>query len=204
MDWPGADEMAKRLKATIPPNILQASEDKDEVDPEQMKAIVGQMQQQIQEAEQVMQQLAEENKELQAQYDLKAQELEVKRAEIGLKQQQAAAVTHKSEIEDAKLLLEEEKLSLERDKALLEHQIELQELEIKKWQAQAAQANVEREAQERTYSDEGKHKHDAVNSVMGNWEGMMAQVTDAIKTMGAPRAVVRDEHGRIIGTRNAE
>ena len=59
MDWPGADEIAERLKRTIPPQILGEME--QGADPQQ---IMAQMQQAMQENEQLKQQMQQINLEL--------------------------------------------------------------------------------------------------------------------------------------------
>ena len=60
-DWPGADEMAKRLRATVPANVLGA--DAEEIPP-QAKAALEQMQQGMEQAAQLIEQLKAENQQL--------------------------------------------------------------------------------------------------------------------------------------------
>lgn len=71
MDWPGAQELADRLKKTLPPNL---TEDPNEKKPE----IPPQMQQQMQQAQQMVEQLTAKVHELQDEKDQKLVEIESK------------------------------------------------------------------------------------------------------------------------------
>lgn len=104
MDWPGADEMAKRIKNTIPPEIRGPDEDEGEaMDPEVMQAfqqMQAMMEQQDQQNQALQQGVAEMQQQIQGkiaevemkrmEMDIKAQELEAKREEIQLKREEAA------------------------------------------------------------------------------------------------------------------
>lgn len=91
MDWPGADEIADRLKMLLPPQILQAEQQDQEIPP-QLQATLTQMQQAIAERDQVMQQM---NAQLQQSQDkvrrmendasIDAAEVDVKRREAEIK-----------------------------------------------------------------------------------------------------------------------
>lgn len=78
-DWPGADDMAKRLKAMVPPQALQADQEDGQQIPPEVQAMVQQMQAQLQEGAQIVQELQAENEQLQQQMQSKQQE---KAAEI--------------------------------------------------------------------------------------------------------------------------
>jgi hypothetical protein len=74
MDWPGAEEMAKRLKATIPPNILAADDEDEKVTPEQLQqaqAVMKQMQDYITQLEEGMNKATEELESKQSELDAK-------------------------------------------------------------------------------------------------------------------------------------
>ena len=118
MDWPGAEDMAKRLKATIPPEIRQ-DEDED-MDPEvaaqfqQMEGMFKELQMSMGEQ---MQGLVEENQKLQEtintkviERDMKAAENEVKMAELDVKRSELAVKQTESA---EKLALSAEKQELE-------------------------------------------------------------------------------------------
>lgn len=61
LDWPGADELAERLKKMLPPGMISP----DEMEPEQQQAMMMQ-QQQAQQAEQAQQQFAQMMQQLEA------------------------------------------------------------------------------------------------------------------------------------------
>jgi len=112
MDFPAAQDIAERIKKTMPPHILNEG-----VTPEQ-----AQIQQQMQQAQAVVTQLQEQMKVM-------AQKLENKQAEnqikVGEAQLKAQSEAEKMEIEKAKLQLE----VVERQR---EYEIKQQELAIKK------------------------------------------------------------------------
>ena len=62
-DWPGAQDMAERLKLMLAPPIQQYEQQKGQIPPEAIP-MVNQMQQQIQQAEQIMQQMQQQMQEL--------------------------------------------------------------------------------------------------------------------------------------------
>lgn len=83
-DWPGADEIAERLKMTLLPPIQEAEAAKGQMSPE-VAQMQGQMQQMQQEFQQVMQEmqaqmqeLAQENEQLKGGLMVKAQETQIK------------------------------------------------------------------------------------------------------------------------------
>ncbi len=82
MDWPGADEIAERLKKLLPPALQDEDEEgQPTVDP-QLQAMVQQLQAQLEEAI-----AAAEGKE--AEMELKAAELEIKKFDAETKRIQA-------------------------------------------------------------------------------------------------------------------
>ena len=96
MDWPGADEMAKRMRATIPPEILQDEENGEPMDPE-VAAQFQQMEQAFQQIQEQLQGVTQENAQLNEviqgkviEKDMKAAESEVKMAELDQKNQELA------------------------------------------------------------------------------------------------------------------
>lgn len=103
MDLPGGQEMAKRMRATIPPEILQDEEEGEPMDPEVM-AQFQQMEQMLAQVGEQMQAVSQENAEFKEtigqkliERDMKADELEMKRMEqetrrmeIELKREEAA------------------------------------------------------------------------------------------------------------------
>lgn len=77
-DQPGADELSKRLKAFLPPQVLQSeSEDEDQNSPERLQMALAQVQQQAQQLQQREQMLAQ----IDAKMDERDREIEGKTAE---------------------------------------------------------------------------------------------------------------------------
>lgn len=84
MDWPGADKIAERMVAMLPPQ-LQALENKDEQQPQ----VPPQLQQMIQQGMQQNQQMQAALAEMQAKLDDKSSEHEAKERELAIKEYDA-------------------------------------------------------------------------------------------------------------------
>ena len=95
MDWPGADEIAKRLKAMLPPQILQMEEGKDI--PPEVQGMIQQGQKQIQMMQAQIQQGMQAFQQLQKELEGTKQALADKQAELSLKAQDSQ-LKHESDI----------------------------------------------------------------------------------------------------------
>lgn len=104
MDWPGAEEVANRLKTMLPPEI-KALEEETQLPP-QVAQMMEQMKGQLQ-------QMAEQNAQLQASAQSKEQEMAFKAGELEIKQQELQLKGYelwlKAQQEDAKLDAEQRK-----------------------------------------------------------------------------------------------
>lgn len=112
VDWPGADDIADRLKRMLPPNIQQAEQKDGEQSPE-VQAVMAQAQQAIQQKDQSLQQAVEYIKQLQADMaELKAKadnkdgdtqakmgELHIKQEELRLKERESQIKAFEAETE---------------------------------------------------------------------------------------------------------
>lgn len=136
MDWPGSDQIAKRLKATLPPAILQAEEGEgqEQVPPaaaakmaameQQLQQLMGVMQQGMQE----YQQMQAENQQLKAGNAIKAGELEIKQGDLAIKAQEMALKEKEIELKERELAL---KAAESLAKAELEEQKAMEECKMK-------------------------------------------------------------------------
>lgn len=91
MDWPGAEQIADRLKLTLAPQVLEAEKAKKDMSPE-MQQMQAQFDQQMQEKDQMMQQAAQMLQELQSEVaklqagaEQKNKELQLKAADTEIK-----------------------------------------------------------------------------------------------------------------------
>lgn len=112
LDWPGADDIAERLKIMLPPQLQQ----KDQQIPPQIQQQLQQMQQTIQQGTQALQQLQQENQQLkQADMQMKGQELQqdgaLQAAEIQIKEREIA-------IKEREVALKEKQLEMEAWQAM--------------------------------------------------------------------------------------
>jgi hypothetical protein len=97
LDWPGADEIAKRLKAMLPPQI-QAMEQEDQKDiPPEVQAMIAQGKQQIEQMQQQLQQGMQMFKQLQGELAQAKQAVQDKQSELMIKREDAQ-LKHESEI----------------------------------------------------------------------------------------------------------
>lgn len=79
-DWPGAEELAERLKKTVPPQLLSEKERADMEDQPDMQAIMqqqAQMQEAMQKGMQELEKLKEENLRLSLKAEIEAKKLEI-------------------------------------------------------------------------------------------------------------------------------
>jgi hypothetical protein len=113
LDWPGADEIAKRLKAMLPPQIKQMEDEgKSEIPPEaqammqSMQQNLQQMQQQMQQGMQEFQKVQAENQGLKTQISSKSVDKEIKDVEAQVKMEE--------------LQVKREELAIRRGEAMLQ------------------------------------------------------------------------------------
>lgn len=130
MDWPMADEIAKRLKAMLPPEIKQLDQAEEGGESPEVLMVkqmteqaLMQKDQELQMAMQQMQQMAQELQQMQADHEAKAAELMVKSRELAIK--------------------EEETRIKAADVGVKEYQAETQRLEVLTAQAQPQQESAE-------------------------------------------------------------
>ena len=97
MDWPGAEEISKRLHMILPPPILEAEQkaNMDKMPPEMQQAVeqfdmaIKQKDESINAAADEIERLRQENEQLKLQHDLKAAEISVKQEEVQVKKFEA-------------------------------------------------------------------------------------------------------------------
>jgi len=130
MDWPGADEIANRLRKMLPPQLQDENKDI----PPQAQQQIQQLTQQVQQLDHVIQQMTQEMDILKQKKDEKMAELQMK-GQISQqeKQMEAEKINHDYELAVAKLQAE---IQLEREKANAEIQLmrekAIAEIEAKK------------------------------------------------------------------------
>jgi hypothetical protein len=117
LDWPGAEEIAKRFKKMLPPQ-LQEQEEQPQIPP-QVQQMIEQGQMQMQQMEQAIQQLQQENQQLQAEKASKQQDM-------ALKQQDGEIKVRLAEIDERikanELLIKEKELVLKEQELALKGQ----------------------------------------------------------------------------------
>jgi hypothetical protein len=99
LDWPGADDIAKRLKAMLPPNIQQMEDEGEEIPP-QVQAMIMQGKQQIQAMQQQLQQGLQAFQQLQAELVEAKKAVQDKQADIMVKREDSQ-LKHEAEMAKA-------------------------------------------------------------------------------------------------------
>jgi len=104
MDWPGAEDMAERLKVTLLPQVQEVA-NKDETGeelPPQVKMVMDQMAQQLQQLQAGLQQAAQHNAQLMQQLNDKQSDAQVKLQEAAMKRD-AEIAKASAEVEKARI-----------------------------------------------------------------------------------------------------
>lgn len=113
LDWPGADEIAKRMKALLPPEMRDEGQE-DGIPPE-VKQKIEQGLQVIQQQQQAMQQLAAENAQLKQRAEVDAGKMALDARKLDLEEQKIANDQMKTQAEAAKTMAEAAKFNGEAD-----------------------------------------------------------------------------------------
>lgn len=132
MDWPGAKEIAARLHAAVPPNILQATEGSDGMEPEQ---VVQQLKMQLQQQGQQLQALNAHAQQVEQELKLSQQELELVKQDKSIELKKA----------DEQFTIKQQELKLSEEQTGLEMVLQLRklELETQKLQLERERLNIE-------------------------------------------------------------
>jgi len=120
MDWPGASDIAARLRKTIPPELLDEQGATPEEQVQQLQQAMQQMTQQLEALNAYAQQAEQQGQQAQQEAQQAQQQLKDKSAELALKQQEMQL---KNDLDTQRLALDAQKLELERIKVLLEAQM---------------------------------------------------------------------------------
>ena len=94
LDWPGAEEIAERMKAMLPPQVqgmnpaVQQLQQQLQLQNQQAQQAIGQLQQELQQAQQVAQSKQGDLQVKGQEVQIKGQELQLRQAELAIKQQE--------------------------------------------------------------------------------------------------------------------
>ena len=147
-DWPGAEELADRLRKTVPPQLLSDKEKAEmgESAPD-MQAIMQQqaaVQEQMQQAQQELQKLQQENLTLKVKADIEAKKLQIDEFKAETERLNAYAAIAKADEELAiKRMEHEAHVELEAHKIDTVREKNTGDLELKHRQADDANTNAE-------------------------------------------------------------
>lgn len=200
LDWPGADDIAKRLKLMLPPQMQGQNPQLQQMQ-QQMQQMDGEAKQAIAQLQQVMQQKDMQLKSMQQDKQLEAQKLQIDQfnaetnrmkavKEIQPVQQVSEALPMTTDVSEAEKMRfdAEVKLALEDKK----HQGAM-ELELLKQRADIAKSNTNQAIMyDENFTPNANPVVDSITSLAHHIERMNAM-------LHAPRRLIRDEQGKAIG-----
>jgi len=136
MDWPGADDIAERLKLMLPPQI----QEKENPIPPQVQQHIQQQEQQLQQMHQMLQQAGQKVQQLES-------DKQSEQAKVQIDQYNAETARMKAEIEAQNSQSQQSIQELEKQLAALEQNraVELRKLEIDQYNAETSRMKVEAE-----------------------------------------------------------
>jgi hypothetical protein len=212
LDWPGADEIAKRLKIMLPPQ-LQQQEGELEIPPEAQQ-MIQQGKQQIQQMQQAMQQMQQENQSLKAGEMSKAKDIEVKgqteqtkaNAEVAKTQQEAELTKYTILVDVAKsIVLEAMKQAPDKQQQALETATAQMQQLLSPEDAQVLGDSVDTLAQVAEGSQEGFIQSEGamapINDLMQKMDEVLASNQATQQAILTPRKVILEEdaQGKVTG-----
>lgn len=200
LDWPGADDIAKRLKLMLPPQMQGQNPQLQQMQ-QQMQQMDGEAKQAIAQLQQAMQQKDMQLKSIQQDKQIEAQKLQIDQfnAETNrmkalkelqpIQQVQEVQQTQEQMSDAEKMRFDAEvKLALEDKK----HQGAM-ELELLKQRAEIAKSNPDPSV----IYDENFTPN--ANPVVDSLTALAQHIANMNATLHAPRKLIRDENGKAIG-----
>jgi hypothetical protein len=208
MDWPGAEEMADRLKLTLLPNV-QAEIDKDEQQPEvppQVQQAMEQMQGQVQQLDQVIQQMQSEVEKAEQEKNaaiLKAQQAQAESMSLKLEIQKRDAL---DQIEEAQEVSEEQTESIDQLELAKQQALDARErfkieqqtaADVRKAEIQAtAQIEVARISHTPVIPEQDNETLGMIAQMVANQQELMAHVA---KPKASQVRIVKQADGSFVG-----
>lgn len=184
-DFAGAEALADRAEKLLPPELRDTEE--GDIDPEKQQLMV-----QAQEMQQVIEQLGAQLQDKKAEEQGK---LQIEQGKLQLDQQKLQIEAAKVENDRMKVKIEAEKAGIDKFKA--ESDLQLKVLEMKKKPEKHINENGEVEFQEEV--DEDAERREQAAMLQAQLTGMHETMTGILQALAAPKQVVRDESGLIVG-----
>lgn len=210
LDIPYAEEIAERLKKYMPPEIVPKEGEEQQMPPE-LKMQFDQMQQAMQQMDAVIQEQAKELENKEAEFALKSRELDIKEKEADAKIAQALqpagpVVQVDAEVEPE--LSEADKLEIEIERELAKEERQHQrEKEKEILRAKLAKGDELLDVDENGEEKPSLIAEGITSLIQG--QQMVAQALEAntqqtaqlAAVIAAPKEVIRDEKGKVVGVK---
>ncbi len=211
LDIAGAEAIAERVKKTIPPQLIEGEKGEEtDIEKQQMRAVIQELQAQLQQATQILQE-KENNSALEVvnkktEIEIKNKELQLKQAEILLKAENEAK---KLENEKLKLLQEQEKILLEKQKLTMGldgynekgEKIEDNEDDILEEANNEELEKVEKDNEKKLKIMEQEARLLQANEIINALSSISNQLSNLTNQVAQPIEVLRDEQGNIVGAK---
>jgi DNA repair exonuclease SbcCD ATPase subunit len=204
MDWPGAEEMAERIRKTIPPNLIEQPE---EGDPEAQKAQLQQAAQALGQREAELNALAEQ---------MQAGMAEAQKADSEAKSAKAAAdgATAKAQAKVDEINMELQSLKSARELFAMQQKLAAKELEMERStlksekdvlnaEVNVIKANLEKRLSEIQNEATVANTRDSSvhESTSGLVEQLMKEIQGVRELATAERELIYDDMGEPVGSR---
>jgi len=187
MDWPGADQIADRLKAMLPPQIKELENKPNENSIEAKAA-------QIQQAEQVLMQKAETL--FQKEQQLQQAEQAIQEAGQATAKESADLKALKSEMDALKTEIMAERRILAAEKAKVSAELKLAENVQEKTEGRAEEAREDMNSAAQI----GQMLAEIMNNQRQDTQQLMQAIFVMSKAASAPKRYHYDEEGNILGS----
>ncbi len=227
LDWPGADDIAKRLQSMLPPQAQDGAKPPQLMQAEQA---IQQLQQQIQQMGGQLQQASQQLNEKQTDFQLRAQEQQLKAQELQIKQfdaetkrmaeqaamqsQQASSVIAMQEMEVKQFDAQTKRIAETTGEAPVDDGTAFEVWKIEQQQQSAERLKLieiagrilttKSEPQEmQPVAEEVQHEGMEMMPQMPDTAAMLLQTMQTVQqladTLARPKQIVRDANGRAIG-----
>lgn len=210
LDIPGADEISERLKKFMPPEIVP--KEGGENMPPEVAMQMQQMQQQMQQMDAMLQQQAQELQSKQAEYAIKQQELQIKQFDAETKRMQAlqpatppvqVEATVEPELSEADKLEIDVAKTIRIEEMRQEHAKEMEILRARIAKMQNGEMHEIGEDGEPMPSELAlglKSILDTQSAIAEQQKILADQIAGLAQISAAPKRLIRDENGNIVGS----
>lgn len=195
MDWPGAEEIAERLKRSIPPELTADEDEEGPQIPPMLQQQMAQMDDAINQREQVIQQMQQSIKGMEAEKAQLVMDAKSKQADYQLKSNDQEI---KIEVERMNAQIKDREVAIKEKELILKEQ----ELELRKYEIDIAQIANAQASMNQSNAEPQEQQSTQMVEMLAAMTAQIVQGNQAIaEHLSRPKQAViaRDASGRAIG-----